>query len=299
MVETKLINGLKVVYNHSRNLTIATLSDNSLAELKAFLKSNPEATVVINPNSWKDFEEILNVHDFEVLKELPEIKRVILIINWEMDSISGLYHLKNLVKLDAWLASFLDLDFSFFQVIEDVAFNWTPKTQNFFGCNSLRVIRVWKYKATDKTLSEFGVFNNVENLGIIQSNITTIKGLENVRSLKKLELAYNTALEINDNDLGFKLPNVEVLEINTCRKIGLSFVKVFPNVRKLTLVQFQDIQALRPILDGLPKLEELFVGQTKILETDNSYYLDYPHIKEFFFAEKKYHKLKNKDLERN
>ena len=97
-------------------------------------------------------------------------------------------------------------------------------------------------------------------------------------------------------ELGVSLPNIEELEINTCRKVSLEFINVFPNLKKLTLVKFQDIHALLPILEGLPRLEELFVGETKILEADNTYYLNYPNIKSFFFDEKKYHKLKNKDL---
>ncbi|MES1181182.1 MAG: hypothetical protein ABUL44_00150, partial [Flavobacterium sp.] len=228
-----------------------------------------------------------------------EIKKVILTIDRMIKSYEGLYHLNNLIYLQASDAESLDLDFSYFKKLEDISFYWTPKTQNFFDYKSLRIIRVWKYKSKDKTLSEFSAFSNVEKLGIIQSNITSIKGIKNLDRLKELELSYDLNLEINYDDLDFTLRNIEVLEIDTCKKVGLDFIKVFPNVKKLTLVKFQDILELRPILEGLPMLEELFVGETKILETDNSYYLDYPRIKKFFFAEKKYHKLKNRDLKKD
>lgn len=297
MIDTKLINGLKVVYNHDEGITIVTLSDNKIKELNTFLMQNPNAIVLISPTNYGgEYDLTFDVYDLDILKNIEGVKRVILSINRQLHSYTGLYYLKNLEYLQARNADSIDFDFSCFKKLEEVSFYWTAKTKGFFSCTSLKSIRIWKYKAKNKTLLEFPSLEKVIKLGIIQSNITSIRGLEKLKHLKVLELSYNLGLEINYADLCFTMPYVEELEINTCKKVGLDFIKIFPNVRKLTLVKLQDIEELRPILDGLPKLEELFVGETKILEIDNSYYLNYPKIKKFFFDERKYHKIKNKNL---
>lgn len=295
-VETKVINGLKIVYNHNRNMIIATLSDGKINELKEFLKENIEAFVLVQPTTYEKDGFVLNVDNLDILKSL-DLKRIFLSSGTiTVKDFSGIYSQKNLIELKVIYVD-IDIDFSYFKKLERISYYWTPKTKGFFDCVSLKAIKIWKYKSKDSTLNEFNAFVNLEELAVTQSNIKSISGIEKLQHLRKLELSYNLKLQIDFKELGFILPNVEDLEINTCKNVGLDFVKVFPNVKKLKLVKFQDIEQLKPILDGLPLLEEIFVGETNILESDNTYYTTYTNIKRFFFAEKKYHKLKYREVE--
>jgi hypothetical protein len=296
-METNIINGLKVVKNGKK--TIVTLSDNKVGQLKDFLSANTDAIVLISPTSYVDeFGLSFHVADLEVLKELPEIKKVILLSNG-MSAYQGLYHLKNLTSLRSWLSDLPELDFSFFKYLEDVEFTCTPKTKNFFECLSLRYIAIWKYNSRSKDLTDFSVFANLISLKITQSNIVSIEGIAHIKGLKSLSLNYNPKLVISLAFLGFKLPNIETLIIDNCKSIDFGFIEVFPNLKTLVISKLQPVESLRPILDGLPKLENLFVGETRIAESDNNYYLNYPHIKGFLFDDKKHHLLKNKDLDKD
>ena len=296
MVETKIINGLKVVINHNRNLTIATLSDNSIEELKQFLINNSEAVVVITPRDYEQDGFTLDIDTFDILKQF-DLKRIIITSGMiTIKDISGLYAQKNLTYLDISFFTYFDIDFSYFKKLEKISFYWTPGMKNFFSCSTLKDIDIHKYKAPKKDLAEFSAFPGLQNLWVVQSNIVSIRGIEKLNLLNTLFFSHNTNLEISFSQLGFTMPHVEDLEIDTCRKIDLDFIKIFPNLKRLKLTQFQDIKSLRPILDGLPKLEELFVGETKIEESDNAYYANYSNIKRFFFDAKKHHRLKNEDL---
>ncbi len=290
-MEKKIIDGLHVVYNGS--LTIVTLVIDTIPNLKRFLSQHENVTVLIQPISYHIDEFSLTTDNLDFLNGL-DLERILLTGGGMGIDHSGLYTQVNLVDLSARFFDHADLDFSYFKKLEVIEFYWSPRTRNFFGCTSLKDISTWKYKSADKTLAEFSVFNKLEKLKVVQSNILNIDGIENLSHLRSLTLAYNTNLEIKYSGVVFE--NVEELEINTCRKVNLDFIKMFPNLKRLELFNFQPIPELRPILDGLPKLEDLFVGSTKIEESDNTYYLNYPNIKRFFFAEKRHHVLKNKDV---
>lgn len=298
-VEKKIINGIKVVYNHNTNKVIVSLSDSKVSEIKDFLKQkeNKDAILLIAPTTLHEvYGYTLDINTLDILKEF-DLKNILITDVRDINDISGLYTQKNLKILDTWQCE-IDLDFSYFSNLEELHFYWSQKDKNLFLCTSLKRIRIWKYKSKNNTLNEFSSLINLEELGVIQSNIVNISGIEKLQRLKKIELSYNLKLEIDFKELGFTLPNIEDLEINTCKKVGLDFIKVFPNVKKLRLVKFQDIEQLKPILDGLPMLEEIFVGETNILESDNTYYTNYKNIRRFFFAGKKHHKLTYRDVEK-
>ena len=201
-----------------------------------------------------------------------------ILIHREMNSFDGLKYLNNLEKLDATFANMIDFDFSYFSKLKQVEFYWSAKTKFFFNCTNLEVVKIWKYKSKDYTLGQFSKLVKLKKLTILQSNIIRINGIEHLESLTDLALCFNPKLEINMNQFESPLDKIETLEINNCKNVRLDFVKVFPNLKKLHLVKFQDIDELRPIFQSCFYLKELNIEETKVLEKD-TYYNDYSQIK--------------------
>ncbi|MEO6302497.1 MAG: hypothetical protein ABIP51_04935 [Bacteroidia bacterium] len=209
---------------------------------------------------------------------------------------SGLYTLKGLKKLSAnWLDNIV-LDFSKIKKLNSIWIDWNKKQTNLFNLSDLQELQLWKYKPKKFNLDELKKLSSLQTLGIFQSNIQSIKGIEDLSSLKNLKLGYDKDLEILFSDFKKPFNNIEQLHIEVCKKINLDFIKLFPNLKRLKIFNNGKLKSLRPILDGLPKLEEIFIGETIIEESDNEYYKNYPNIKKFFFKEMKHHKLKLNDI---
>jgi hypothetical protein len=234
--------------------------------------------------------------DLEIFKKYNVTLDEIKISSAKIDDWTGLYYLKSLKNLNArWLDNVI-LDFSKIHGLESIWVDWHKKQTNLFNLLYLKELHLWKYKPNTKSLYEIEGLPNLVTLQLVQSNITNLKGIECIIHCKTLSLAYIKDLEINKDDFKTPLFSIENLDIESCKKVNLDFIKLFPNIRKLRFVNNGKLESLRLILDGLPFLEEIFIGETVIEESDNEYYRNYPNIKKFFFKEMRHHKLKLKDL---
>lgn len=300
MITIEEIDGVQVTYNSTTNKKIVTLSTKNFQKVKDYINTHSDIIVRARPTTYDKDGFILDILNLDILKDI-DIRKFLYsdIGTITISDFSGLYFLKNLEELDIRMNRPIVLDFSKFKTLASASiYYWPGKTKNLFLCKTLKNLSIWKYDSMYKNLMEMSSLENLETLRVIQSSIKTIGSIEKLSKLKTIELSYNSKLKIDCNELNIVMPDIEELEINTCKNIGLDFLKIFPNLKRLTLVKFQPIPELKIILDGLPKLEKLFVGETKILESDNRYYLNYPQIKEFFFDEKKHHVIKNVDLAR-
>lgn len=282
MEEVRLINGLKVVTNNTTKITFVTLSDGKLQELKDYIEEDPNVVVDICPTLYdSDFGEklVFDVENLDILENLSNIKNIFLTISYDLKSYDGLKYLVNLECLLARFAEKVDFDFSFYPKLKEVKFNWTTKTKFFFKCLLLENITIWKYKSNDGTLSEFSSLVNLKKLTISQSNISCLSGISDLHYLSYLSINYNSKLEFIDSLPHDKFLYVEFLEIESCKKINIDFIAFFPNLKKLTLVKFQDIESLKLIFEGLSKLEELSISETKILDINDINFQKYSKVK--------------------
>lgn len=288
------INGV-IVVKTSRG-DVVHLDEKNLQGCLAYVKKSEWKIISIH-TSYSG-KPSYNSNDLEVLKLIDFPIDEILVFSLKIKDWSGLYYLKSLNTLRVnWLDGVI-VDFSKIKGLKSIWVDWNKKQSNLFLLKDLEVLRLWKYKPKISNLEELEKLKALTSLEIIQSNIKNISGVEKLKSLKSLGLAYNRNLEILKSDITEPQLNLESLDIEACKKINLDFVKLFPNLKKLRIVNNGTIKSLRPILDGLPKLEEIFIGESLIEESDNEYYKDYKNIKRFFFAEKRHHKLKLKELPR-
>ena len=197
---------------------------------------------------------------------------------------------KNIVTLFE-KSGYLAYDFEKLPNIEELEIYHHKNTRNYNKLFNLRYLRINKYDKKD--LTEFKNLTNLDELILSQGNVENINSIENLSRLKILWLGYFKNLTINEK---IKFNSIEELVLTSCPNVDLEILpKVFPNLKKLTLVNFKEIKTLKPIFENLKKLEEFNFAESKLLENDNEYWKNYPNV-DINFSNQKDFKLKRKDF---
>lgn len=254
-----------------------------------YFEINENATLII------DFYELINYSNFNSFDCLKKIRINKLLLTGSKRAeydVSELMKMKELKLLDNRNIE-LEYDFLNFPELEVLIYTWIKKCKNISSLKKLKELSLWSYKPKSQDLIEFSEMSKIEELRIIQSNITTISGSEKMPNLNSLILISNRNLSLEDLDCIY--PNVESLYIESCKKINDNFVKFFPNLKKLEFSSNAPIDSLKNILENLKKLEYLNVAENDILESDNRYWKDYKNVK-INFLDRKHHILKRKDF---
>ncbi|MEW6747665.1 MAG: hypothetical protein AB1486_33455 [Planctomycetota bacterium] len=160
------------------------------------------------------------------------------------------------------------LDLTEFPQLREFRSEWHPKLRITPECRRLRVLHLRRYKPKTKDLSELAALPALEDLSIVQSPLTSIRGVGRYRLLKRLELSYLTKLEsiagiekLNDSRL-------EILECEKCKKIrDHAVVRTVPSLR---VVRFNDCGEIPSIgfLDDMPNLEDFRFVNTNVVDGD-------------------------------
>ena len=277
---------------HNEKLKRVGFSPNVIPELITYFEENPEATLIINFGqlmcNYEDFK------DFSVIKQINPKKLLIHSFPDEDCKVEALHSLENLIELEN--RNEFIYDFNNFPKLEILRYHWHKNCLNLSECKKLKELSLWHYKPKNQNLIEFSKLNTLEELRIIQSNIKSINGIENLQNIKEMVFISNKALSFEDINIVF--PNVEVLHIESCKEIMIEkVIQLFPNVKDLNFFSSNEIESLRIILDNLKKLEILNVYDLKINESDNRYWKDYKNIKVFNFQNRKHQILKRNDFD--
>lgn len=292
MFPKKNVNGVEITEGPIGG--IVTLDEKNIPACIEILKESPIRMMKIIES--RIGKPSYNLDNLDVLKKFDFGINLIIVTSNNIKNWDGLYFLEWLNELRCeWLEG-VNVDFLKIKGLKVLWVDWNKNQSTLFNLNKLEELRLWKYKPKIETLQEFKNLKSLKSLEVVQSSIKSIKGIEELESLKSFSVCYNKNLEILEKSFSSPLSNVETLHIEVCKKINLDFIKLFPNLKKLEIVNNGTIYSLRPILDGLPKLTDLFIGETLIEESGNEYYKEYKNIKNFFFDERKHHKLKLKEL---
>lgn len=197
---------------------------------------------------------------------------------------------KNIVTLFE-KSGYLAYDFEKLPNIEELEIYHHKNTRNYNKLFNLRYLRINKYDKKD--LTEFKDLTNLDELILSQGNVENINSIENLSKLKILWLGYFKNLTINEK---IKFNSIEELVLTSCPNVDLEILpKVFPNLKKLTVVNFKEIKTLKPIFENLKKLKEFNFAECKLLENNNEYWKNYPNV-DINFSNQKDFKLKRKDF---
>jgi hypothetical protein len=261
-------------------------------EIVRYFNENEDATLVV---SFDEFILTKKPIEFNKVSEI-KIKKLMLSGSYhKINELGAFLKLKNLIELYNRDIN-LEYDFKEFPNLERLIYSWQKKCTNLSECKKLTELSLWHYKPKSQNLAEFQQLSSLNELRIIQSNIKSITGIENLQTIREMSFIGNGVLSFEDIDIIF--PNVEILYIESCKEIRIErIIKLFPNLKSLNFFSGREIESLRIILDNLEKLEKLNVYNLKILESDNRYWKEYKNLKSFNFQDRKHHLLKRKDFD--
>jgi protein phosphatase 1 regulatory subunit 7 len=205
-----------------------------------------------------------HLNDLGFLRECKQVQAVHL--QGGFADYSGLYELPHLSHLSAVFPN--DIDVSALPALTDLSTDWTPKLDmTLFSAKSLERLWLRGYKPKSRDLGCMKVFRNLADLSVILSSLHSLRGIEMLPELKKLDLSHCRLLE-DITPLAQLAETLEELEIDHCKKIkDLTFIRVLRHLRKAILVDSGSVPSLK-FIEQMPDLEFLsFVG-VNVLDGD-------------------------------
>ncbi len=211
----------------------------------------------VNISSVNIFGSMYRYDDIDFLSKCPSVSGVWL-SDIDIKDYSGLYKMKNLTSLSVPEDYKIDLDMSRLKNLEGFV-GEVHHVQNLDKCISLKWLKIGG-KFPERNLEYIKSLTNLESLKIVQTNITSLNGIENLTKLRELELYYLrnlsdisaikgvcdtlTSLEIGNchNLCGYEvlgnLKKVSTLRILRCAKIpNISFVKTMSELKNFSFTE--------------------------------------------------------------
>jgi len=143
-------------------------------------------------------------------------------------------------------------DISCYKKLEEATLTWNKKyPADFFKLPRLRKLKLRHFDEVDCVV--IGESSSIEELSVLESKIHKLDGLQNIRSLKKLIVAYARNLE--DITALSGLGSLESLHIESCSKISdLSSIIKLKGLKKLHV---EKVKASFDNLDWVGDLSDL------------------------------------------
>lgn len=237
------------------------------------------------------FHGSYHLPDVDFFEKCPNVEEVY-IDNRDLQDYTGLYSLKDLkiLALDETKKN-IDLNFEHLSTLQTLYVDWQPKMKGLKFLSNLKKLQIYKFKSKNKDLEDLAGLCQLEELVLTYGNMESLKGIEKVKNLKKLQLNYIFRLT-NIDAIKF-LHELECLEIESCKKIrSFQCIKELKNLNKLLLWKVGDIDSISFVAD-LKKLNHLVFGESNVIDGDLSYCEGIEYV---FFTQKKHYSHKLKDF---
>jgi len=229
--------------------------------------------------------------DIDFLEKCPNVEEVY-IRHYNLQDYSGLYSIKNLkiLALDE-TKSKIDLNFEKLSTLQTLYVDWQPKMKGLRFLKNLKELQLFRFSSKNKDLGDLAGLSQLETLILTHGNIETLKGIEELKSLKNLQLNYIRGLA--DIDSIKFLRELEYLEIQSCKKIkSFECIKELRKLKKLILDKVGDIPSLS-FVKNLKYLKHLAFVECNVVDGDLSYCQGIEYV---YFTQKKHYSHKLKDF---
>jgi len=227
-------------------------------EFIEFLKNKNIAELELNTGKGWQGEDVSFVELFPNL-------RALIIIDLHIKSVSAVHSLHEVRRLELITYCKTKIIFSEFPHLEDCGFEWRAGSESLFDCKSLKHLFINNYKGKDT--KDFGKLEKIETLAILNSPITNLHGLAELKRLRSLRLAnLRNLTSLSGIE---RLNNLQELDINTCKKI--SSINEISNLKKLTVLGLNNMEDINSIksLENLELLRSFgFYESTNIIDGD-------------------------------
>ncbi|KAB1156550.1 leucine-rich repeat domain-containing protein [Flavobacterium luteum] len=162
------------------------------------------------------------------------------------------------------------INLSNFPDLETLSCDFTLNLKGLESCVNLKKLILSKFNPKVKDLSNFPIFENLTELYLFQTNIISLKGIDRLNNLKKLQLYSGNKLE-SISDLNYLSNGLEEIEIEKCKKIKdyevLGNLKL---IKRLLILDSNEIPTIS-FIKNLNNLEFFSFGGTNVVDGDLSY----------------------------
>lgn len=182
-------------------------------------------------------------------------------------------------------------DFSCFPELEVFVGDWHSDNRNLQSCQELRQLRVWQFKPSSQDLRDLAHTTRLEWLGLTQTGITSLAGLETLEDLRYLDIAYAPKLESLDT-FGQRPLELREVSFSKARKIrSYAPLATLPRLRRLR------ISGCAPMPDlnwthGMDYLDFFSFVETNVENGDLSPLLQLPRLRYAGTMDKKHYNFK-------
>ncbi len=203
--------------------------------------------------------------DLEFLKDFGFLRALRIVSRDDLD-LEVLQHLQQLEELAIISPGSKSIPIDRLPILRELDICWRPKVLPFQKrLRALQSLTIWEY--SEKDLEQISAQRGLRKLVFNDAKIESLKGIENLRNLKHLELGHCRKLASLQ---GMEhCPNLETLEIDQCPKIN-DFERLGAN-RKLKSLELIDCGTVSTIkfITLLPRLNHFkAVGKIKIEDGD-------------------------------
>ena len=266
-------------------------------------KTLEEHVELINKNNIK--KAIIAANDISFLKRCPTLE--FLEIHPSIDAInfdySTLYEMPNIQHLYAETMYGLkvmydvdekvkvsSIDYSRIRGLKKVIVSGALGHYNIHLAENVVSMDADKFPDADNLLGYIPT-KSLECLGICESSMRSLEGIQNASKLRKVDLSYNRRLQDISSLVNLK-ESLTSLEIDRCGKIkDFSVLHELSNLEYLTLNGSNEIEDLS-FLSKMPKLKR-FSLTMNVLDGDLSLCMLIPSVK---IKNRKHYNLKDKDM---
>ncbi len=164
-------------------------------------------------------------------------------------SVESLYSIQNL-KLLSFKDKSFKLDFSKIPQLETLYFKYNKGVSNLGALKNLNDLLIFSLNVPNcKKLSEL---SNLEMLRLTRGNFTTLQGIENLKKVKRFDVAYNSKL--TDAKAISSLSCLEKLHIEKCKLLtDFSFLEGNTSIKELFIDNLDSID----FVSSMPNLEKI------------------------------------------
>lgn len=186
------------------------------------------------------------------------------------------------------------IDFSCFPELESFWGDWHPDHKNIPTCRELRYLDVWHYNAPSQDLVKLVGLVRLEHLRIVQTNLTSLAGIEVLEDVRYLTVSHATRLESLDALAGHD--SIREIDFTTANRI--QSYGPLAKIRRLRRLKLSRCAAMPNLkwLAGMENLDFFAFVDTNVVDGDLSPLLKLPRLRYVGTLDKKHYSHTSDDL---
>lgn len=275
---------------------------------KVYRAASCDLLLVINPNNMEEaiheFRRsefayysgirVENISNLEFLSEFPLLLYLEVISDTSIDvnPIESLHNIRGLHVSEPKKG----LDFSNFPNLEVFTGKWHENNKSIENCRDLRTLMITNYNSKTKDFSDLRSIARLEDLRIIRTNIESLSGIETLKDLKYLMIAYASRLK-DISSIG--KTNLREIEFDNIKKIqDYNSFGDLEYLRKIILSKCANIENINWIRI-LKNLDFFSFVDTNVIDGNLSPLLELQELRYVGSFDKKHYNLKIEELNKH